>query len=75
MCIGKCDSTLSTSLQRKPLQLEDGVVSSIEGFSEFLQIIVQNFRLLLGPQPDEHPCKNVVHQLKDLLDRYLVFFK
>jgi hypothetical protein len=40
MCIGKCDSTLSTSLQGKPLQLEDGVVSSIEGFGKFLQVIV-----------------------------------
>jgi hypothetical protein len=30
---------------------------------------------LLGSQPDEHPRKNAVHQLKDLLDRYLVCFK
>jgi hypothetical protein len=75
MCIGKGDSTLSTSLQRKPLQLEDGVISSIEGFSELLQVIVRNLRLLLGPQPDEHPRKNAGHQLKDLLDRYLVCFE
>jgi hypothetical protein len=75
MRIGKRDSTLSTSLQRKPLQLEDGNVSSIEGFSELLQVIVRNLCLLLGPQPDEHPRKNVVHQLKDLLDRYPVCFE
>jgi hypothetical protein len=30
---------------------------------------------LIGPQPDEHPRKNVVHQLKNLLDRYLVCFE
>jgi hypothetical protein len=75
MCIGKCNGSLSTSLQRKTFQLEDGVVSSIKGLGEFLQVIFWNLRLLLGPQPDEHPCKNAVHQLKDLLDRYPVYFE
>jgi hypothetical protein len=75
MGIGKCDSTFSTSLQRKPLQLEDGVISSIEGFGEFLQVTIQNLRLLLGPQPNEHPRQNVANQLKDFLDRYPVCFE
>jgi hypothetical protein len=30
---------------------------------------------LLGPEPDEHPRKNVVHQLKDILDKYPVSFE
>jgi hypothetical protein len=75
MCIGKRDVTRSTSLQRKPLQLEDGVIISVEDFGEFLQVIDRNLRLLLGPQPDKHPRKNAAHQLKDLLDRYPVCFE
>jgi hypothetical protein len=65
MCVGKGNGSLSTSLQRKPLHLEDGVVGSVEGLGEFLQIIVWNLRVLLGSQPDKHSRKNAFNQLKD----------
>jgi hypothetical protein len=60
---------------KEAFHLKDGVVSSVEGPSEFLHIIVWNLHLLLGPQPDKDPRKNAVYQLKDFLDRYPVRFK
>jgi hypothetical protein len=42
---------------------------------EFLQIIIWNLRLLLGPQPDKHLHKNAFNQLEDFLDRYPVCFQ
>jgi hypothetical protein len=74
MSIGKGNGSLSTSLQRKPLHLEDGVIGSVEGLGKFLQIIIWNLHILLGPQPDKHPHKNAFNQLEDFLDIYLVCF-
>jgi hypothetical protein len=37
MCIGKGNGSLSTSLQRKALHLEDGVVGSVEGLVSFFK--------------------------------------
>jgi hypothetical protein len=49
----KGNSTLSTTLQREPLQLEGGVFSCIKGLGKFLQAVLWNFCLFLRPQPDE----------------------
>jgi hypothetical protein len=43
----KCNSTLSAMLQRKPLQLEGGVFSCVEGLGKFLQVVLRNFCLFL----------------------------
>jgi hypothetical protein len=51
MCIRKCDSTLSTSLQRKPLQLEDGVVSRIKGFGSFFKSLFGTSAFFIGHNP------------------------
>jgi hypothetical protein len=68
----KCNSTLSATLQREPLQLEGGVFSCVEGLGKFLQVILRNLCFLLRPQPDEQPRQNAANQLKSLLDRYPV---
>jgi hypothetical protein len=49
----KCNSTLSTALQREPLQLEGRVFNCIEGLGKILQAILWDFCLLFWPQPEE----------------------
>jgi hypothetical protein len=55
--------------------MKDGVFSGVESLGEFLHIIIWHLRLLLGPQPNKNPRKNVVNQLEDFPNGYLVRFQ
>jgi hypothetical protein len=72
MGISKSDGPFCTPLHGTTLQQKNRVFRGIKGLDEFLQVSIFNARLLLRPQPDENPCKNMASQFEDLLDGILV---